>query len=207
MSLSCGIYKAPRYKNISFKEFLAIRQYLTRVENNSSLTFEQFWDDYLEETPGAYPTKEAIEFYRNKKVYEIDSWYNSGSDLHKFVANHSLNKEGFDIYEIDENIIKNGLCWCVEELRDCDVTPVIPIKAIRENDDDTTTLFPCDGVLLKDIEGSLHLNETSWENPLYIYMRECSQEKYTNFTSYYIVFRVLEMIDLEDNFVWYSYNY
>ena len=205
MSLSCGIYKAPRYRNISFKEFLAIRQYLTRVENNSSLTFEQFWDDYLDECPLAYPPKEAIEFYRSKKVYEIDSWYSSGSNLHEFFANYSLNREGFDIYEIDESIIEDGLRWCVEKLKDCDDIPVIPIKAIRENDDDTTTLFPCDGVLLKDIKGSLHFGETSWENPLYI--RNYSQEKYTNFNSFYVAFRVLEMIDLEDNFVWYSYSY
>lgn len=224
MGFDCGFYRVKKYKDVTVSDFALIHSYLQwknnpwNFEDNHYPTFEKYWDafckgwDSNEKFPGE-PDMDAVTFYENQPHDEysydtcIESWCSSGRFLDEYISHRLTPIDEYTFIGIDKDFIADANRWVDEELDRCKLIPVRVTKAYRDNEDETTTLIPCDGIFVEDEEGNQRMIDTSdeeWGEYVYVPSRYFDEDRHYALTSFREALLKLSMIDLDDSIVWYS---
>ena len=215
MGFDCGFYKTKRFKDISFKDFKLISEYLDWDNQKPIIlkfypSFKDFWLSYAmrdeKDFPGL-PDSEAVEFYRNLPndgwhfggEEEIESWCSCGRYIDDYIVNHlnKINEWKFD--GINEDFIKNALNWVCEGLEKYGPHPVRDVKAFKEQDDGTTLLIPADGFMITEFDNRMNMVYADEEVGI-----AYNLDKFWTFVTFRCALKTMQFIDQKEYLVWYE---
>jgi len=222
MGFSCGFYSVPKHNDVNtVKKFQVISEYVEwknnpwNFENDHYPTFEKYWNGFckwLGEYPGE-PNPDDVAFYEHWEkrgkyslCNEIESWCSSGRYIDEFITDNLKPIDEWSYGLIDEKFIEDSLSWVNEEIENCKLIPVYLKCAVRKNDDGTSTMIPCDSIMVEDDDGNIKEFSVNpeWGECIYVPSRGFDEDKEYTLKSFKdALYKMREEVK-EGNMVWYS---
>lgn len=188
-------------------------------------TFEKYWNancDFIGEFPGE-PSQSDVDFYskvkaENRKEFSfadasttVNFWCSNGRYIDDEITSR-LNKINEYTYEgIDKKFINDMLEWINDELELCNLTPSMITSCYKDNEDGTTTIIPCDGIVVQNPdtgeERRINTSDFDFGELIYIPTKYFDDDEYHTLISLKETLLKLSEIDFEKEIVWYERSF
>lgn len=182
MGFTCGIYKCPLYKNLSFKDIYDINQYFSYFNNDWAKEKFSSVEEFMKCYHYRMPTQDEIDFFK-VKIHkdewnyttisdEIDSWCSDGRFLYDIIdsmgmakANNGCEME-VEFRDLKSVILILNKLWnyYIENFEFFNSSVSFSFKS-KESDDgeEEIALKPCDGIEIEFEDGTIKRKYTSAE--------------------------------------------